>query len=82
MKKIIVALVIAAAVGYGLLGYHFILFDNSFKVIKKTGFRYEDTFIDARGAKKFQLALKPDLLAAGITDVINQVDQKFEKTTK
>ena len=74
-------LVIAAAVGYGLLGYHFVLFDNSLKIIKKTGFRYENTFVDARGAKKFQLVLKPDLLAAGINDVVKLVDQKIDKAT-
>ncbi len=70
MKKIILMLVIAAAAGYGVLSYHFVLFDKTFKIIKKTGVRYEDTFVDARGAKKLELALKPDLIAAGINDVI------------
>jgi len=82
MKKVIILLVIAAAAGYGLLNYHFVLFDGSLKILKKTGVRYENTFVDARGAKKLQLALKPDLLAAGITDVVRQVDQSIEQTTK
>ena len=75
MKKIIIALVIAAAAGYGVLSYHFILFDSSLKILKKTGVRYENTYVDARGAKKMELALKPDLIAAGINDVIDQVQK-------
>jgi hypothetical protein len=84
MKKIIMVLVIAAA-GYGLLSHHFILFDNSLKIIKKTGFRIEDTFVDARGAKKLGVALKPDLIAAGINDVIGQIDgpaKKYQEKNK
>jgi len=79
MKKIILMLVVAAAAGYGLLSYHFILFDNTLKIIKKTGVRYENTFVDARGAKKLKLALKPDLVAAGINDVLTQVDGTVKK---
>ena len=81
MKKIIVGLVIAAAAGYGLLSYHFVLLDSSLKVIKKTGVRYENTFVDARGTKKIELALKPDLIAAGINDVLSQVDESIKKDT-
>jgi hypothetical protein len=81
MKKLILALVIAAAAGYGVLSYHFVLFDGNLKILKKTGLRYENTFVDARGAKKLQLALKPDLLAAGINDVVKEVDQSV-KTAK
>ena len=72
-------LVVAAAAGYGLLSYHFILFDDNMKIIKKTGIRYEDTFVDARGAKKLGLALKPELIAAGINDVIVQIDGSIKK---
>ena len=57
MKKIIVILVIAAAAGYGLLSYHFVLFDSSLKILKKTDVRYENTFVDARGTMKLELAL-------------------------
>ncbi len=74
MKKIIAGLVLAAAAGYGLLSFHFVLLDDSMKILKKTGVRYEDTFVDARGAKKLELALKPDLIAAGIKDVMNQAE--------
>lgn len=82
MKKIIVLLVIIAAAGYGVLSYHFVLFDSSLKILKKTEARYENTFVDARGVKKLELALKPDLIAAGIADVESQVDQSIKKTTK
>ena len=81
MKKLIVGLIIAAAAGYGLLSYHFILLDSSLKIIKKTDVRYENTFVDARGAKKIELALKPDLIAAGINDVFSQVDESIKKGT-
>ena len=75
MKKIIVALVIAAAAGYGVLSYHFILFDGSLKILKKTGVRYENTFVDGGGSNKMKLVLMPDLLAAGINDVIDQAQE-------
>ncbi len=81
MKKFIVMLVIAAAAGYGLLSYHFILFDNSLKILKKTDARYQNTFVDARGAKKLELAFKSDLLAAGIVDAVKQVDDSIKKST-
>ncbi len=80
MKKIIVGLIVAAA-GYGLLSYHFVLFDSSLKILKKTAVQYENTFVDARGAKKLGLALKPDLIAAGINDVLSQVEGSVKKNT-
>ncbi len=80
MKKIIVLLVIAAAAGYGLLSYHFVLLDDSLKILKKTQPRYENTFVDARGTKKLELALKPDLVAAGINDLTDHVDKSVKKT--
>lgn len=78
MKKIILVL-IAGAAGYGLLSYHFVVFDNSLKIIKKTGIRYENTFVDARGTKKMGLILKPDLVAAGINDVLEQINGSIKK---
>lgn len=71
MKKGIIGLVVAAAAGYGMLSYHFVLLDRSVKILKKTGVRYENTFVDARGVKKVEIALKPDLIAAGINDVLD-----------
>lgn len=81
VKKLLIAVIILAAAGYGLLSYHFILFDGSMKIIKKTGISYENTFVDARGSKKLELAMKPDLIAAGINDVIGDVTKSLEKQT-
>jgi len=67
MKKIILA-VLAAACVYGMLQYHFILTDNSLKVLKKTDMTFDDTFIDARGEKRASLYLNPALIKAGIRD--------------
>ncbi len=82
MKKIIFMLIIAFVAGYGVLNYHYILLDDSMKIISKTGIRYENTFIDARGSKKLDLLLKPDLVEAGIQDVLNQVDAAIKEQSK
>lgn len=79
MKKSIVGLVIAAAAGYGLLSYHFILLDGSLKILKKTSIRYENTFVDARGAKKVELALNQELIAAGIKTILGEVEGAVKK---
>lgn len=81
MKKIIIGLTILAAAGYGLLSYHFVLLDSSMKILKKTNVAYENTFVDARGAKKLELVLKPDLIAAGINDVLSDVSESMGKET-
>lgn len=79
MGKIIVGLLILAAAGYGVLSYHFVLLDSSMKILKKTSPAYENTFVDARGTKKLELAMKPDLIAAGINDVIGDVNKSVKK---
>ena len=79
MNKIIIGLTILAAAGCGLLSYHFVLLDSSLKILKKTNIAYENTFVDARGAKKLELVLKPDLIAAGINDVIADVNKSMKK---
>jgi len=81
MKKIFIGLIILAAAGYGVLNYHFVLLDGSMKVLKKTHLAYENTFVDARGAKKIEIALKPDLIAAGINDVIGDVSKSIKNET-
>lgn len=82
MKKLLLALVIAATAGYGLLNYHFILLDDSFKILKKTGVRYENTFIDARGTKKLDILLMPDLVAAGINDMLEEIEKSVDGQNK
>lgn len=81
MKKVIAGLIVVAAAGYGLLSYHFVLLDSSLKIIQKIDVRYENTFVDARGTKKIELILKPDLVAAGINDVLSQVDGSIKKNS-
>jgi len=82
MKKIIVGMIILVVAGYGLLSFHFVLFDDSFKIIQKTGVRYEDTFVDARGSKKAELLLKPNLVAAGINDLIGHAGESIKEATQ
>ena len=71
MKKLMILIVLAACV-YGILNYHFILMDGSFKVLKKTHITLDDTFVDARGSKKAELFLNPALLKAGARDLVAQ----------
>jgi len=56
------------------LGYHIILLDDTVTFIKKTGLRYEDTFVDARGAKKLTLLSKPELIDAGLRDALREME--------
>ena len=69
MKKVAVALLIVAAVVLGTLNYHFILLDSNLKILKKVDYTFKDTFVDARGSKKYKLLLKPALVQAGVKDL-------------
>jgi hypothetical protein len=69
MKKLFFLSILAACV-YGVLNYHFILMDHSFKVLKKIHMTLNDTFVDARGTKKAELFLNPELLKAGARDLV------------
>lgn len=69
MKKII-ALCLLIGLGYAALNYHFILLDNGVKILRKAELHYSNTFVDGRGIKKMKLYTEPDLLEAGIRDVI------------
>ena len=71
MKKLFF-LIILAACAYGILSYHFILMDKSFKILKKTHMTLDDTFVDARGPNKKALLLNPALLKAGARDLVAQ----------
>jgi len=70
MKKVFYLLLIAGALTFGALNYHFILFDEGIKILRKTDLTFEDTFVDARGAKKLQLLFKPALINAGIKEML------------
>lgn len=82
MRNIVILLILFLAAGYALLNFHFILLDDSMKIIKKTGVRYEHTFVDARGAKKLELLTQPDLIKAGFNDVVRQVEGSVKQSTK
>ena len=69
MKKVAVALLVFAAVVFGTLNYHFILLDSNLKILKKVNYTFKDTFVDARGSKKYKLLLKPALVQAGVKDL-------------
>lgn len=72
MKKL-VYLIVAAAIVAGALNFHFIFLGKTLKVLKKTTMTFEDTFIDARGANKYKLLLKPALVKAGIKDLFKEM---------
>lgn len=71
MKKVLSLLLIAAVLTFGALSYHFILLNEGIKILRKTELTFEDTFVDARGAKKLQLLFKPALINAGIKDMLD-----------
>ncbi|MBW2589657.1 MAG: hypothetical protein JRD71_02865, partial [Deltaproteobacteria bacterium] len=66
MKKVLLILVITGALFFAALNYHFILMDKNVKILKKVELTFDNTFVDAREAKKFKLFLNPSLLKAGI----------------
>ena len=69
MKKVAIIAVIVAALTFGILNYPFILMDSSIKLLKKTDLTFNNTFVDARGAKKYKLYLNPALAEAGVRDL-------------
>lgn len=69
MGKIVIILIIVGAIVFGALNYHFILLDTSIRVLKKANLTFDNTFVDARGAKKFKLYLNPSLVKAGVKDL-------------
>ena len=66
MKKVLLILVITGALFFSALNYYFILMDKNVKILKKVELTFSNTFVDARGAKKFKLLLNPSLVKAGI----------------
>lgn len=82
MKYIISVLCLGVALGYGLLSYHFILFDSGVRILRKSKLQYENTFVDARGTKKLKLLLKPDLIEAGIGEAVNKTESAIRSRTE
>ena len=77
MKKVLIFLIIAGALTYGVLSYHIIFMDKGINVLKKIEFTFKDTFVDARGEKKIKLLLKPNLVKAGLKDLINKAGRSI-----
>ena len=69
MKKL-VGVCVLAGVAWALLHFHFILLDSRIKILAKTHLTLAQTFVDARGAKKLRLLLDPDLVSAGIKNIL------------
>ncbi|MBW1812309.1 MAG: hypothetical protein JRJ39_01185 [Deltaproteobacteria bacterium] len=68
MKNAVFVIIIVGIL-FGLVNFHFILFDNSLKILKKDNMTFDNTFVDARGAKKIKVLLNPVLIRAGIKDL-------------
>jgi len=70
MKKALLIIVIAGALIFTALNYHFVLVEKNVKILKKVELTFNNTFVDARGAKKLKLFLNPSLIKAGIKNVL------------
>ncbi|MBN2255171.1 MAG: hypothetical protein JW736_05660 [Deltaproteobacteria bacterium] len=71
MKKGILLAVIIGALVFGTLNYHFILLDDSIKILKKADLSFENTFVDARGVKLLKLLTDRALVKSGIKNLID-----------
>ncbi|MBI9082369.1 MAG: hypothetical protein JEZ11_02145 [Desulfobacterales bacterium] len=65
-----VLVVLAVIIGAGALNFHIIVLSGDVKILKKAELTFTDTFVDARGIKRAKLYLKPNLVRAGIKDVL------------
>lgn len=81
MKNLFILALMGGA-AFAVLNFHIILFDDSIKVLQKTGLRFEHTFVDARGNNALKMLLMPDLIGAGFKDVLKEVEQEIDKNTK
>jgi hypothetical protein len=72
MKKAVGLLVLAGLI-WAIFNFHFILLDAQLKILPKSHFTLDNTFVDARGAKKIRLLLNPDLARAGFRDLLEDL---------
>ena len=71
MKKALFVLCVLAGVCIlGALNYHVILLDEEIKILRKVDLTFADTFVDARGLNRIKLFSRPNLVRAGIVDLI------------
>jgi hypothetical protein len=69
MKKIVLGMLLAGLIA-AALNYHVIVLDNRIELLEKIQWTFKDTYVDARGAKKLTLLTKPNLIKAGIKDLL------------
>ena len=77
MKKVVIIIIIAAALSFGASKFHFILTDDSIKILQKVDLAFKNTFVDARGTKRVKL-LDPDLVKAGLMDQLTKEGIEIE----
>lgn len=69
LKKIIIIAIIVA-VFYFLLGYHYIIIDNSVKMLKKSTFTLEYTIFNTKGKEVGKIVTIPQLWNDGIGELL------------
>jgi len=79
MKYAIIIVLVLGALTFAMMNYHFILLDDSLKVLEKTEWTLDSTFVDARGTKKIKLLLNPALAKAGFRDLLKEEGISLEK---
>ncbi len=79
MKYAIIMVIVLGALTFAMMNYHFILLDDSLKVLEKTEWTLDSTFVDARGTKKIKLLLNPALAKAGFRDLLKKEGISLEK---
>jgi len=71
LKKIVIIGLVGCALVLAGLRYHVILMDHSIELLKKSELTFTDTWVDARGAKKYKLLFKPALVQAGFKKLVD-----------
>ena len=74
MKQMAGLLVLVGLI-WVLFNFHFILLDAQLKILPKSHFTLDNTFVDARGVKKIRLFLNPELAGAGIKDLMKDLPE-------
>ena len=70
---------VLAAVGYALMGYHFIIIDKKMKLLKKSKYTLEYTFFSTAG-KGIKTVLDVDVLREdGIADLLVEMGKLTEE---
>jgi hypothetical protein len=79
MKTFVTVIIVIGAIAFGAFNYHFILTDNSIKILKKVELTLDSTFVDARGVQRIKLYTNMALVKAGIKDLFEDDGFTIEK---